>query len=396
VRRAPIRALSTASSGSLAAARCAWEFRCCTDAEIGQQEGGKYTDEATCELYQQLALESTMYADRVAVRESRSAVDGAQAALCVAAQMTKACNAASGSTSPSRPPPGTVDPCSLVFKGATAVGDECGFATECVRGGRCVAAGSAQGVCVPFQEEAQLCNASADCDPSVAGLYCAELDFTCRVRSTVGGPCAYRIDPVTNLASTPLFLECDTSSADLFCDPTSRTCRALPQSGDPCLSPPLPPGIGSACAPGLLCDMPGATGGICRGPGNVGDDCTRIPCEASLYCDRSVTPNRCSALPTAGQPCQQSSFRCAAPSYCNVSVSPYVCATPAQLGQPCSGSVLCDTSLYCDSTGATASTCQARLPDGWTCTQNGMCLSSDCSSGMCVPSPVSVLCIGRP
>jgi hypothetical protein len=385
----------------LAAAQCSWEFRCCTDAEIQQQEMGKFKDEATCEQFHQLALEDTMYSERLAVRQSRIRVDGTQAAACVAAQMTKACNPAPGSPPPMPPPPGTVDPCSLVFKGATAVGDECRFANECVKGAHCVATGAAaQGVCVPFQEEKQICNTSADCDPSVANLYCAELDFTCHLRSPLGGPCAYKIDPATNMPTTPLLLECDTSTGNLFCDPTSMTCKALPQNGEPCLMQPLPPGVGSLCAAGLVCDMPGTIGGTCRGPGNVGDDCTRISCQSTLYCDRTVTPNTCKALPTTGQPCQQSNFQCAKPDYCNTSMLPYVCAAPAQLGQPCNnGGILCDTNLYCDTT-TTMPTCKAKLPDGSACTQPRMCLSNDCgfaggTGGTCVPSPISVQCIGR-
>lgn len=385
---------------SLAAADCSWELRCCTDAEIQQQEMGKYKDQASCEQFKQLALENTMYAERLAVRQSRVTVDSTQADACVAAHMAKACNSPTGTPAPTTP--GSVDPCTLVFKGATKVGDECQFATECVKGAHCVPTGASggQGVCVPYQEEKDICNASSDCDPAVANLYCARQDFTCHLRSPVGGACAYKIDPVTMMPTTPLLLECDTTSGSVYCDPTSMTCKNLPAAGEPCLSAPLPPGVNSVCGPMLVCDMPAGMGGTCRGPGKVGDDCTRVPCDTTqqLYCDRSTTPSTCKALPSLGEQCQAAGFLCAKPYYCSTAMTPYVCAAPAQLGQPCSGNVQCDTTLYCDTTTAMPS-CKAKLADGSQCTQGRMCLSNLCSftgaSGTCVASPVSVQCIGR-
>ena len=81
-------------------------------------------------------------------------------------------------------------------------------------------------------------------------------------------------------------------------------------------------------------------------------------------------------------------------------MSPFVCAQPAALGQPCgTGSVICDTGLYCDSTTATR-TCKSKLADGSTCTQSIMCLSNICSfttgtTGVCAPTTVTVQCVGR-
>jgi hypothetical protein len=385
---------------ALAAAQCAWEFRCCTDAEIMQQEMNKFKDQATCVQFHQLSLEDTLYAERLAVHQSRVTVDGTQADACAAEQMNKACNSPTGTTMP--PPPGTVDPCTLVFKGATPVGSECQFATECVKGAHCVPTGASggQGVCVPYQEEKQICNASSDCDPSVSNLYCAKQDFQCHLRAPVGGACAYTIDPTSGMPTTPLLLECDTSTGQIYCDPASMTCKNLPASGEACLTAPLPPGVFSGCGAGLVCDMPAGMGGTCRGPGKLGDDCTRIACDATamLYCDRSVTPNTCKALPSLGEQCQAASFQCAKPYYCSQAMVPYVCAAPAQLGAPCSGTILCDTTLYCDTTTAMP-TCKSKLPDGSACTQSKVCLSNLCSftgtTGTCVSSPVTVQCIGR-
>ncbi len=387
---------------ALAAAQCGFEFRCCTDAEIKQQEMGKFMDEATCVQFHELALENTHYAEVLAVRQGRISVDGTQAQACIAAETSLACNPAPGTPPPPPPPAGTVDPCTLVFKGATAVGNACQFANECVKGAHCVATGAAgEGVCVPYQEEMQICNTTSDCDPSVLNLYCAKQDFQCHLRSPLGGPCAYTIDPTSMMPTTPLLLECDNSTGALYCDPASMTCKNLPASGEPCLQPPLPPGVGATCGAGLVCDTGGAggTAGTCRGPGNVGDDCTQIPCQSTLYCDRAVTPNTCAALPSLGEQCQQSNFQCAKPYYCNTAMSPFVCAQPAQLDMPCSGAVVCDTNLYCD-TSVAMPTCKAQLPDGSSCTQSRMCLSNQCTFavggvGTCAPTPVIVQCIGR-
>src|SRR5262249_41279814 len=163
--------------------------------------------------------------------------------------------------------------------------------------------------------------------PTVFNLYCAKQDFTCHLRSAVGGPCAYTIDPTSMMPTTPLKLECDNSTGQLFCDPASMTCQTLPGDGQTSLQPPLPPGVFSTCPQGLVCDTGGPN--TCRGPGAVGDDCTRIGCQQMLYCDRTVTPNTCKALPSIGEPCQASNFICAAPYYCNTAVTPFVCAQPA-------------------------------------------------------------------
>jgi hypothetical protein len=386
----------------LAVAECAWEFRCCTDAEIMQQEMGKFADQATCVQFKELALLNIHYSERLAAKENRISVDGTQASACVMAQSSKACNPAPGAPPPPNPTPGTVDPCTLVFKGVTAVGDACQFQNECVKGAHCVSTGAgAEGVCVPYQEEKQICNTTSDCDPSVFNLYCAKQDFQCHLRSPAGGPCAYTTDMVSGMPTLPLKLECDnTPGTNLYCDPTSNTCATLPGSGQACLTMP-PPGVGSQCASGLVCDS--GTGGTntCRGPGMVGDDCTRINCSTTLYCDRTVTPNTCKNLPGLGEMCQPSNFQCAKPYYCNTAMAPYVCAAPAELGQPCSGTIRCDTTLYCDTqTTPAMPTCKGKLPDGSSCTTSVMCLSNQCSFGgagigTCTPTTTQVQCIGR-
>jgi hypothetical protein len=383
---------------AIAAAQCAWEFRCCTDAEIMQREMSKFKDQTACQQFKELSLENVLYLESLAVREGRVTVDQTNADACVSSIQNDPCNPAPGTPPPPPPTPGMVDPCTVVFKGATPIGDECDFANECVKGAHCVFTGAGgRGVCVPYQEEKEICNSSNDCDPTVFNLYCARLDYTCHLRSQAGGPCAYTIEPVSGMPTTPLLLECDDSQGLLYCDPSTMLCAAMPGDGQPCLATPLPPGVFRQCAPGLVCDSATA-GGICRGPGDVGADCTRVPCKTTLYCDRSMVPNTCKTLPTLNEPCQQSNYQCQKPYYCNTSVVPYVCAQPAPLGAPCSNTVLCDTGLYCDMT-ALPTTCKEKLPDGSPCTSSPMCLSNLCvfttNGGTCAPSTVTVQCIGR-
>ena len=384
---------------SYAQALCDWQFKCCTAAEIMQQVGTKYKDSMSCLQFQQLTLEDQLYAERLAVRQGRIKVDGTQASACLSEQQNKMCNPAPGTTPP--PPMTGVDPCTLVFVGNTAIGDACLFANECIKGAHCVPTGAAgEGVCVPYQEQMQICNQSSDCDPTVTNLYCAKKDYTCRVRSPIGGPCAYTIDPTTQMPTTPLLLECDTSSPNttVYCDSASMTCKQLPGAGQACLAAPLPLGAPGRCDTGLVCDTSGGMPGTCRGPGNVGDDCTNIACNTMLYCDRSVTPNTCKTLPSLGEQCQPSGGRCIKPYYCNFQVTPAVCAAPAQLGQMCSFQVQCDAGLYCDNTTA-PNTCKMLLPDGSTCTSSLMCASGRCTfiggTGTCAPSQVIVQCIGH-
>lgn len=386
---------------NLATAQCAWQFRCCTDAEIQQEEMGKFKDQATCVKFAELSLQNLHYAEKLAVRQGRIVVDSSQASACVAAEQNKMCNSATGTTPPPMMP-GSVDPCTLVFKGNTAVGDACQFANECVKGAQCVATGSgSQGVCVPYQEASEICNTSTDCDPTVFNLYCAKQDFTCHLRSPAGGPCAYTIDMTSGMPITPLTLECDNSTpGQLYCDPTSMTCQNLPGAGQPCLMPPLPPGVGQTCAQGLTCDTGGTN--TCRGPGMVGDDCTRIACDKTLYCDLTVTPRTCKPLPGLGEQCSGApNDQCASPYFCNTNTGmlPFLCAQPAQLGESCVNLPCDPATLFCDHT-VNPPVCGAKGGGGAPCTSSLMCLSGFCNfttgtAGTCSTPIVNVECIGR-
>jgi hypothetical protein len=384
----------------LAQAQCQWEFRCCTDAEIKVRDMMKYSDEATCEKFAQLALEDSMYLARLAVSQGRAKVDDAMAQACVAKQQMKMCN-----TPPGQPPPVTtmgpceVDPCTVALVGSTGTGDACLLANECAKGNRCVASGAGnEGACVPYQKENEICNSSADCDPSVCNIYCAHKDFQCHVRSPIGGPCAYTVDPTSNMPTQPLLLECDASVPGIYCDPASSTCKMLPGNGEACLSPPPPGSPSCNNDPKLMlsCDLTGGMPGVCRGLAMAGEDCTTRQCAPMLMCDRSMTPNVCKAPPTLGQPCPNG--QCQMPYICNFNMTPFMCVQPGQLGDMCSFQNGCDTTLFCD-TQAAMPTCKAKLPDGSTCTSSQMCLSNICTfmgtTRVCATSATSVQCIGR-
>jgi hypothetical protein len=387
---------------SMASAECDWEFRCCTDPEIKQAYDSKYATMEDCVPYWTLKFENQLFLDRLAVREGRLKVESAHAAACLGQLTSKQCNPKPGAVIPPVDPM-MMDACLNVFIGSTAVGDSCIYTHECVDGARCVgdAEAVARGVCVPYQEENDICNSDADCDPKVIDLYCALDDYHCHVRSPLGGQCAYTTDSGTK--SLPLRLECKTKPNNLYCDAVSSTCKQLPSDGEACLSP-LPPGVSSACDPDpalqLVCDASGGgSTGVCRAPGNVGDDCSTRACATGLYCDSSTTVRICKSLPDFGQDCSFSGT-CKKPYYCNFSKSPAVCDQPASVGEDCT-SVTCDTGLTCD---PTTRLCKTLLPDGANCVSSSDCASFDCnfSAGnttqrTCQPHVVTVTvqCIGR-
>jgi hypothetical protein len=382
----------------MAAQQCAWEFRCCTTAEIDKLDGRKFTDEAGCNPYRTLALEADLFLYRLAAREGRLKVDTTRSRACISQLQAKACNPKPGMPAPMMDPM-QEDACLAVFVGTTPVGQACIYTNECEKGARCVSdkAAVGRGVCIPWQQETQICNADADCDPKVKGLYCAKADFTCHRRAGEDGKCMYSIDG--NLRPTlPMLLECD---ASFYCDPGSSECKRLPGANQPCLSPP-PPGVTSSCDPDptlkLVCDTgaAGGTAGTCRAPGQAGADCRTISCDTDLYCDTTVY--QCKTLPGLGQSCYASPYQCRKPFYCNTSVSPYTCAEPASVGETCGGSVICYPDGYCDTTQS-PSRCKPKLADGAICTSSVQCVSGSCGSNggtglECLERPVTVQCTG--
>jgi hypothetical protein len=395
---------------SYATLECAWQFHCCTDAEIKTATSGKYATQADCVSYYELGEEDPQFVDRLAVRQGRLKLDSAKTQACLAALMAEPCNSKTSINPNPNSFPMDVPACADVFDGATPVGSPCQFVGECVSGSHCVAdALTGSGVCVPYQELGQICNDTTDCDPAAQPvLYCAKQDFKCHTPSPLGGPCAYKLDAAGQPTQTVL-LECDPTVANLYCDPMSTTCKQLPTAGQPCLTNP-PPGV-PACDPDptlqLVCQTTaGSTTGTCTGPAKLNQPCSGlIQCDtkANLYCD--PVSNVCLALPTLNQNCSNAP-KCATPYYCDTTKAPATCAQLAQANQPCVtnfGGSNCDVNLYCDDfTNPAMPLCKPLLADGSMCMQSVQCTSQMCigigaTKRICAASPTPIImCSGRP
>lgn len=402
VALAPIAACGTDAGeverfiADLANETCSWQFRCCTDVEIRTSDGRKYTNQAECVPFKQLELQKQLFLDRLAARENRIRVDRAKADACVAQMAERACNPKPGMTVPPVDPM-AMDACKDVLVGSTAPGDACIAARECRKGSRCVGDSTTvgRGVCVPYQQDGDICNGDADCDPDVKNLYCAQKDFHCHLLGQFGQRCEYTMEGGT--ARLPLLLGCD-ASAGLYCDPIANLCARLPGDGEHCLSP-LPPGVTSSCDPNpalkLVCETTTTgTVGYCRAPGQVGDDCTSRLCATNLTCNRTRAPYVCVEAADFGEAC--TSIGCRTPYFCNYNLAPAKCDQPASINESCV-SMPCGTDLYCD---PVSDVCKYRLEDGQPCSSSSECLSLNCgydaqSQRVCLPGTVGVACVGR-
>src|SRR5262245_3137810 len=77
---------------NVASEQCGWEFRCCKDAEIKQQDGHKFASHDDCVPYHKLQLQNQWYLDRLAASQGRLRVDTDRAAACVAQMEAQVCN----------------------------------------------------------------------------------------------------------------------------------------------------------------------------------------------------------------------------------------------------------------------------------------------------------------
>src|SRR5262249_47809677 len=112
------------------------------------------------------------------------------------------------------------DFCATAFVGQTKIGEVCESGSECEPGSRCGTSADF-GVCVPYQNEGDLCNGYDDCDPTVPQLYCAPFDFRCHVRAKPGEFC----QPIGDAVGQPTVgIDCDTSTGPAYCDLSSGTC----------------------------------------------------------------------------------------------------------------------------------------------------------------------------
>lgn len=278
------------------------------------------------------------------------------------------------------PRPFETPECLGAFVPHVPVGGDCYQATnrpfdnECAAGAVCdTSAGSCPGVCIALRTAGQTCGAGSPCSPDtvcVAG--------TCETRTTVGQACntvacAAPLSCMNNVCrlSVGLGETCSMTSpctGTLLCQggvcvdhvATGAVCNTrdyLCPDGDLC----IPDGAQTRCTTTLMsgapCDINGDTrqcgtdgmcitftdppGDRCVTPPGIGDSCALMTCAAGLFCFE----NECRQRSAVGGPCNTHT--------------------------DCADGI---AELFCDA----ANQCQARHPNGDTCTSGDMCLSGNC------------------
>jgi hypothetical protein len=379
---------------SLARAMCAWQFRCCSLAEIDAIGTSTYLTEADCIPSTVISLHTWFGDARASVIENRMALDPASAAACVADFAAGTCVTPSASASD---PWARFQQCPDPFVGEVPMGARCFVRDECVPGSRCVGGGvmvdngptvtpqgvsslpsvssmaSGIGSCIAYIQEGERCDVTVDCNP---GLYCRSADSVCARPVEQGDPCEVVTDANNN---SILILPCNDTVKTVIC--TSDVCARLPREGEPCLQN----NGNSLCDPdptlALSCVGIGIDGnGICKKPGQMGDACLLSfdrtgglpPCDTGLTC-------------TSSDPTQTQLGTCG---------PPYGLGVACPLGQGCLPPAVCDEQKD-------VCTTQGTKPEGEICTNDVECASLSCSmssaTGVCSgpPNPLGVRCMGQ-
>jgi len=189
---------------------------------------------------------------------------------------------------------------------------------------------------------------------------------------------------------------CQTAVQSLeTCNPESRIYHAAFAQG--CLN-----AIGAlyATAPNLDPSAYAAQVQACNAVFNNGGQ-TGAPCQADTDCDvgdgfacitHAGGTGSCQ-VPQPIQPGESCSFpaaQCTSGFFCEDSGH---CVSNPTIGQSCGPGIACDQTSFCDvpSSGGTAGTCKALLPDQSPCTEDGQC-----SGGFCVTVNSGSLCAGGP
>lgn len=218
--------------------------------------------------------------------------------------------------------------------------------------------------------------AAAECVNAVTALDCAASglpdrcsDVTVPGKGTVGTPCD--VDS-----------HCQ-RDAGLYC----------PFNDFPCVSCVAPVGAGAFCSfdldiqcgPGLSCDDLPDGGGTCRPPARLGESCDSLPCQSDggLYCQFSADGGSDICRPRfgMGQGRCTANNQCLTGLFCNVVTDGGVstCDPLRAVDQPCSGTVPCQTGLYCPPVGTMPRNCRQLQADGMPCTLLSQCVSSYCN-----------------
>lgn len=381
---------------SLARAMCAWQFRCCSLAEIDAISTSTYLTEADCVPPTVISLHTWFGDARASVTENRMALDPASAAACIADFAAGACSSPSSSTTD---PWARFQQCPDPFVGEVPMGARCFVRDECVPGSRCVGGGvmvdngptvtpegvsslpnvssmvSGLGSCIAYIQEGQRCDVTGDCNP---GLYCRSADSVCARPAEQGDPCEVITDVANN--NSIVILPCNDTVKTVICA-ADDVCARLPRDGEPCLQSNGNPLCDPDPTLALSCVGIGIDGnGICKKPGQMGDACLVSPDEASGLppCDTALTC--ASSDPT------QTALGTCGPSYGLGAACP--------LGQGCLAPAVCDDQkLVCTAPGMKR--------NGEICVSDVDCASLVCSmnlaTGICSipPNPTVVLCIGQ-
>ncbi len=272
---------------------------------------------------------------------------GDQVGPCAAAIQAAGCSVLASSNLPPA--------CQGVFEGTIAVAGPCNMDEECMGDSYCDFSGSGTcpGTCKAKAAMGGSCTDDIECQN---GLVCN--GGSCGMPVGSGDACGGSTD-----ANCPTGTFCIGANAM-----TPGTCRTLTSlmtaaSGATC-KPPTDSGDVVLCQSGLSCgvDMVGAMGATfkCTGLSTAGGACQYgfpDPCPTGQYCNADISmgmvSGTCTALPTAGQPCDSSSV---APS--------------------------CADGLACIS-----GTCVRVGRIGDACTTDDGCYSKNCDSGSCAAGP---------
>lgn len=133
--------------------------------------------------------------------------------------------------------------------------------------------------------------------------------LVCDDDSACVDPCAKPDVPGLGEVCGPLLGCVDNAYCDT--DLLTPVCVALPAAGQPCTDD-------SLCAETLFCNAEK----VCTAPPGLGAECIDFQCAKDLYCDTTMNPGVCAAVPKLGEPCPLG--LCAAPNVCIADV----CAEP--------------------------------------------------------------------
>jgi hypothetical protein len=351
----------------MAAATCAWRFRCCSGKEIEQLSAGGYATVEGCLPAELANAQSQLSASRAGVAAGRLVLDPAAADACIAALEGASCNlVVPFMTGPASSLDAAARACLAAFVGQVGRGGACYLQGECAAPATCKFLSSGledspsptPGTCV-VAHAGDSCATDFFCDPA-AGLYCNFTSSRCTAAPVEGQPCM-------EVGMVPI--DCD---GDLVCD--DGICRHLPRADEPCSTSAA---AATACDPDpslqLTCVGSSFNGsGICEPPAGLGEPCGGSglpPCLPGLICVGAVgaSVGACGPPPGPGEPCA-SGYLCGMSSTCDLATGICRLSGAARVGEPCTVDTDC-ASLYCTTNAAGQNVC---VSDGAAVTCTGV------------------------